>query len=335
MPSPDATPSPDSAGRAGGIGSDVMGNMVDMVHAAVKGDSKRATADMLDTARPSGERECEHVHALGRCTAQHSLGTALRCSGWPLSQRISVPQCQSCAAQLGWMHASLTNWQRGVCFIHLRAAPYTHVPHTPDANTSASTKPPHTTAQDWPHGSIADTPGGASSQAGAAPFVSTDEASGAGIDRYEGACTGSKPAQRERGGWKRVVMAGSSWGTAAGEGLHRHACAVRPAAAQAVSAEVGTWAAAFRPALFLRQSTGRVCCPARCCCCMLPCSLLRAPLLAACFLPQAPSPAPTPQRNCLRWTRSRPRVWQQGPQQATQAGQMRQACQRGSDDRPI
>lgn len=48
---------------------------------------------------------------------------------------------------------------------------------------------------------------------------------------------------------------------------------------------------------------------------------------AACLLPQAPSLAQTPQRSCLRLTRTRPRVWQQGPQQATQAGQMRQACQ--------
>jgi hypothetical protein len=56
VPSGDATPSPDSASRTGGIGSDVMGDMVDMVHAAVKGDSKRATADIVDMARPSGER---------------------------------------------------------------------------------------------------------------------------------------------------------------------------------------------------------------------------------------------------------------------------------------
>lgn len=87
MPSPDATPSPDRAGRAGGIGGDVMGDMVDMVHAAVKGDSKRATADMLDMARPSGEHACVHVHALAG--AQRS--TACICACIVLTRMAPVP----------------------------------------------------------------------------------------------------------------------------------------------------------------------------------------------------------------------------------------------------
>lgn len=73
------------------------------------------------------------------------------------------------------------------------------LPLQTDAGTNAHTKPPHTTTQDWPRGSITDPPAasgesasaadGASELASAAsssPFVSTDEAHGAGSNRYEG-----------------------------------------------------------------------------------------------------------------------------------------------------
>jgi hypothetical protein len=55
-----------------------------------------------------------------------------------------------------------------------------------DANTGSHSKAPHTTTQDWPHGSIADpaAAGAQSDNIGKEPFVNTDEASGAGIDRY-------------------------------------------------------------------------------------------------------------------------------------------------------
>lgn len=63
-------------------------------------------------------------------------------------------------------------------------------------HTDASSKPPHTTTQDWPRSSITDPsaatsttpegPGHDASQVGHKPYVSTDEAGGAGVGRYEG-----------------------------------------------------------------------------------------------------------------------------------------------------
>lgn len=51
MAEADSVLSPETAGRAGGLGADVVGDMVDMVGAAVKGDSRRALRDGEDMAR--------------------------------------------------------------------------------------------------------------------------------------------------------------------------------------------------------------------------------------------------------------------------------------------
>lgn len=56
-PGSDAVPSPDVAGRAGGIGADIMGDMMDMMGAAGKGDAKRAAADIADMARHQSSGE--------------------------------------------------------------------------------------------------------------------------------------------------------------------------------------------------------------------------------------------------------------------------------------
>jgi len=56
-PGADAVPSPDVAGRAGSIGADIMGDMMDMMGAAGKGDAKRAAADIADMARHQNSGE--------------------------------------------------------------------------------------------------------------------------------------------------------------------------------------------------------------------------------------------------------------------------------------
>ncbi len=56
VPSDDAVESPGNAGQGGGIGADIMGDMMDMMGAAGK-DDKRAARDVADMARQSNSGE--------------------------------------------------------------------------------------------------------------------------------------------------------------------------------------------------------------------------------------------------------------------------------------
>lgn len=82
VPSGDAVPSPDSAGRAGGIGSDIMGDVMDTMHAAVKGDKTRAAADIADMARHQSSGKLDslcHVSDNVEPLVHHLSLSALRC----------------------------------------------------------------------------------------------------------------------------------------------------------------------------------------------------------------------------------------------------------------
>jgi hypothetical protein len=60
-----ATPDPDSAGQAGGVAANAMGDMTDMLGAMFSGDTRRAGQDIADMSRTpeGGPHEGRPVHS--------------------------------------------------------------------------------------------------------------------------------------------------------------------------------------------------------------------------------------------------------------------------------
>lgn len=57
-----ATPDPDSAGQAGGVAANAMGDMTDMLGAMFSGDTRRAGQDIADMSRtPEGEQRANSI----------------------------------------------------------------------------------------------------------------------------------------------------------------------------------------------------------------------------------------------------------------------------------
>lgn len=96
----DAIPSPDTAGRSGGVGADVMGDMMGMMGAAVKGDDKRAARDVADMARQQNSGECATALLRRRLRVLQSGRFCCACGEWGNARR--GEQCRASGSHAGF-----------------------------------------------------------------------------------------------------------------------------------------------------------------------------------------------------------------------------------------